>query len=276
MPYTFVVLQYQHSPFAGERLNIGLLLICEGRGFAELKLRDSWKRFSDAYPDFDRGAVSADLKSISVAAGKLAHDSFRAPFDTKRNCNTAEGLLLEMFGTPEGSIVWGAQGSGVTSDPETEIEKLHNQLIARFDHPNRHDRRDDEDVFQSLRSHLDNTRLLDQMTAHVVRSPKGDVPFKRAFKNGIWHCVQPLSFDHVDRKSINNKAATWAGHMMQANEASEDFQPYFIIGKPSNHSFLSDFSAAEDLLNSAPKNPIVVREENSEEVADRLLQAFQN
>ncbi|WP_127561769.1 DUF3037 domain-containing protein [Nioella ostreopsis] len=276
MPYTFVVLQYQHSPFAGERLNIGLLLVCEGRSFAQLKIRDSWKRFSDAYPDFDRNAVKSDLKALSVAASRIAKEGFSAPLDTKLWCSTAEGLLLRLFGTPEGSIVWSSQGAGVTHDPEEELEKLHSQLIARFDHVSSHDRRDDDDVFQSLKSHLDDTHLLAQMTEHVVHSPRGDVRFKRSFKNGIWHCVQPLSFDHTDRDTIDSKAARWAGHLMQAEEADENFQPYFIIGKPSNPSFLSAFESAENLLSSAPRNPIVVREEDSETIADRLLHAFQN
>lgn len=276
MPYTFIVLQYQHSPFAGERLNIGLLLVCEKWGFAQLKIRDSWKRFSDAYPDFDRGAVKSDLKSLSAAATRIANDGFNAPLDTKRRCNTAEGLLLSLFGTPEGSIVWGSQGSGVTSDPEAELEKLHYQLIARFDHVSGHDRRDDDDVFQSLKSHLNDTQLLEQMTEHVVRSPRGDVRFKRSFKNGIWHCIQPLSFDHTDRDTIDSKAARWAGHLMQAEEAAENFQPYFIIGEPSNPAFLSAFEAAENLLSSAPRGPIVVREEDSASIADRLVHAFRN
>ncbi|MEP3331661.1 DUF3037 domain-containing protein [Sedimentitalea sp.] len=276
MPYTFIVLQYQHSPFAGERLNIGLLLVCEKRSFARLKIRDSWKRFSDAYPDFDRGAVKSDLKSLSVAADRIAQEGFSAPLDTKGSCNTAEGLLLSLFGSPEGSIVWGSQGAGVTHDPEAELEKLHKQLIARFDHVSHHDRRDDDDVFQSLKSYLNDAHLLEQMTEHVVHSPRGDVRFKRSFKNGIWHCVQPLSFDHTDRDTIDSKAARWAGHLMQAEESTEKFQPYFIIGKPSKQSFLDAFYAAENLLSSAPSNPIVVREENSASVADQLVDAFRN
>lgn len=271
-----MVLQYQHSPFAGERLNIGLLLVCERSHFARLKIRDSWKRFSDAYPDFDRSAVKSDLKSLSMAANRIAEDGFTAPLDTNRRCNTAEGLLLSLFGTPEGSIVWGAQGAGVTDDPEAELEKLHDELITRFDQVNGHDRRDDDDVFQSLKKHLDDTRVLEQMTEHVVHSPRGDVRFKRSFKNGIWHCVQPLSFDHTDRDTIDNKAARWAGHLMQAEEAPESFQPYFVIGKPSNQSFLSAFESAENLLRSAPRNPIVVREEESARIADQLVQAFKN
>jgi hypothetical protein len=276
MPYTFIVLQYQHSPFAGERLNIGLLLVCEKQNFAQLKIRESWKRFTDAYPDFDRSAVRSDLKSLSVAAQRIASDGFSTPLDTRARCNTAEGLLLSLFGSPEGSIVWGSQGSGVTHDPQSELEKLYDDLIARFDHVSHHDRRDDDDVFQSLKSHLDDTQLLQQMTEHVVRSPRGDVRFKRSFKNGIWHCVQPLSFDHSDRDTIDNKAARWAGHLMQAEEASENFQPYFIIGKPSRNSFLSAFEAAEKLLSSAPRQPVVVREEDSADVADRLVHAFRN
>lgn len=63
---------------------------------------------------------------------------------------------------------------------------------------------------------------------------------------------------------------------MQAKEASESFQPYFIIGKPLKNLFLSAFEATEKLLGLAPRNPVVVREEDSASVADQLVQAFRN
>lgn len=272
--YTFIVLKYQHSAFAGECLNASILLVSPSAHYVAVKTRKSWKRFHDAYPDFDRQAVKSDFAQVARSLEKtgrswleqnLLSTSFRA-----------SKLVGATIGAPEGSIIWQKEGSGVTSDPAAELEMLFHRLIGRFENEDNHPRRSDEDVFKSISETLSEAEIIGQMTEHTVHSSRGAVRFKRAFKNGIWHCVQPLSFDLGTREGIDRKAARWAGHLLQAQEAQETFKPYFILGKPSTRSHQGAFSEARSLLDASPCNPVVVLEENADEISDRIVHAFRH
>lgn len=273
--YTYVVLRYQHSAFSGERLNAGVMVTCVDPLFVRIKVRKNWKRFAAAYASFDRHSVKQDFDYLASAAIRFERELNETPLLPCHAVSAAK-VLEEMFGPSEGSIVWSREGTGTCTDLEAELEMLFNEFVSRFDAVAEDSRRDDDDVFQALTRELQGTEVMGQMTEHVIRSDKGDVRFKRAFKNGIWHCVQPLSFDLTNDEYIHQKAARWAGNMMAASETDEFFRPYFLLGAPSSAGHERAFRAADALLRSSPGNPIVVREDQSNVVADQLIEAFRS
>lgn len=269
--YTFLVLKYQHSSFAREQLNAAVLLVCPSLSFAKVKVRRSWKRFSDAFPGFDRSAVKSDFEAIERTVATVLREGDELPLLTSNKELSAKRIMNHIFGVAENSLVWDNQGSGVTNDPEQELIQLYERLIGRFDDVAEHKRRDDDDVFRGFAEHLEGTKVLKHLTEHTLSSPIGDVKFKKSFKNGIWHCVQPLSFDMASKSNIDGKAAQWAGHLIAAQASKEKFRPYFILGEPNDKSLHRAFKSAKQLLEVAPCEPTVVLESHAVSVADKFI-----
>jgi hypothetical protein len=53
-----------------------------------------------------------------------------------------------------------------------------------------------------------------------------------AWKNGVWNCAQPLSFDLLDARYIYEKAALWTGKVFTLHPSEQGAQITFLVGMP--------------------------------------------
>jgi hypothetical protein len=79
-----------------------------------------------------------------------------------------------------------------------------------------------------VRDRLAELKLADRLQPKTIASPFDRVEFDHAWKNGKWHCFQPLSFDLANEETIREKARRWAGQMLALKEATEPFKLYFL------------------------------------------------
>jgi hypothetical protein len=104
----------------------------------------------------------------------------------------------------------------------------------------------------------------------VIVSPIDKVEFEHAWKNGAWHCYQPLSFDLASSEGIREKAARWSGHMTGLSRAPEQVRPHFIVGRPSNDALFEDYRRAIDLLRASALEPNVFEEAQIDALIDLI------
>src|SRR5262249_22303541 len=135
----------------------------------------------------------------------------------------------------DSSYVWSSVGSGITANPTDTLEKLYFRFVARYDEQHRYNR-DDAAIWKPVRDRLADRKLADRLQAKIIISPLDKVEFEHAWKNGAWHCYQPLSFDLSSEDTIRDKARRWAGHMLALQGASEPFHPYFFVGAPHDNN----------------------------------------
>lgn len=57
----------------------------------------------------------------------------------------------------------------------------------------------------------------------TVATSKDEVEFEHAWKNGKWHCYQPLSFDPATVDSIQERPARWVGHRLASHLLPKNF-----------------------------------------------------
>jgi hypothetical protein len=259
-PYTYIVLRYRHDPLAGELLNLGVLLHAPGSGFLKGALRSTYGRLSRLYPDFDGAALTADLRRAEMKLGRLASSEAADLFSKGR---TAGDFARRVLDDPAGSYIWGEVGSGLTRDPEFELAGLYARFIGRFDSKDVQ-RRTDADVWRPARDRLAERQLDRLFEAKTIATATDEVTFEHAWKNGLWHCVQPLSFDLASAAHIQEKAARWVGHMVGIERTEEPFRPYFLVGEPAEPALAPAFERAVGFLAEAPGRyaPRIVREED--------------
>ncbi|MGI4951929.1 MAG: DUF3037 domain-containing protein [Janthinobacterium lividum] len=265
-PYSYVLLRYRHDPISEEFVNVAAVLLQPSSGFLNIRLRTAYARVLTMFPMQDR---AASLKNnLSFFARKIrvyARDNKDRLTSTQRSLDS---VLLDMFPKDDGAFQWSALSVGITADPKTALDRLYARFVSKYD--TKHvQRRTDDDVWRAFRHKLDERSLSEVLKEKTIRSSTDELDFKLAWKNGKWHCFQPLSFDLSDKDGIRDKARRWTGHLTAIADASDAFIPYFVLAAPKEQRLQSEFEHAISILRKSPVEPVIYLEENSDDlVAD--------
>ncbi len=98
------------------------------------------------------------------------------------------------------------------------------------------------------------------------------VRFRKAWKNGAWHCLEPLSLDLRKQHKVSEKAHTWLGRLTSIENAEEAFKVYFLVGEPEqpSHGMKAECERAVRILQKARGEHEVIREAGHRDFAMRI------
>lgn len=265
-PYTYMILRYRHDPVAGEQINVGVVLHAARSGFLGAAIRKAYGRVAKLFPSVDGTTLRHDLAGLERAFRKLAKENVHNDLVSRPNIAT---YALQVVGRDDSSLIWSEIGSGITADPAKTLEDLHSRFVAQYDEVNAA-RRSDADIWKPFRDLLVERKIADIFEQKTITAVHDEVEFDHAWKNGKWHCFQPLSFDLVTADGIQEKAARWVGHMVGLKSAADHFQPYFILGAPTDPQLHAAYDRAMEFISSAPLTPKIITEETFGAFADEL------
>ncbi len=264
--YTYVLLRYRHDPLAGEVANVGVVVHCADMGFLGAKVRRTIGRLSKMFPDMEKAHLMSGLQAVERGVIRLREHNMTGMFVVDTDAATLARAALP---DDDSSLIWSAMGSGITRDPQATLDKLYSRFVGLYDESARTGR-DDAAVWQPVRERLAERNLAERLQPKVIVSPIDKVEFEHAWKNGAWHCYQPLSFDLASGDSIREKAARWSGHMTGLSRAPEQVRPHFIVGAPSNGALVDDYRRAIDLLRASALTPDVFEESQVDALIDLI------
>ncbi|MGT2502836.1 DUF3037 domain-containing protein [Bradyrhizobium guangxiense] len=256
--FTYLILRYRHDPVAGEQLNVGVVLHSPQQRFLGARFRKAYGRMSKAFPDLDGSTLRQDLSRIERAFAKLTN---REGGDLLSEGHDAASFAHRVVGKDDGSLVWSELGSGLTDEPQATLEKLFFRFVTQYEDTSL-PRRTDADIWRPVRDRLQELKIANIFEKKTISSPRDEVEFEHAWKNGRWHCIQPLSFDLATTEGIQEKAARWVGHMVGLAKGAEAFHPYFIVGKPADPALQRAYERAVDFIGEAPLDPTIVTEDD--------------
>jgi hypothetical protein len=216
------------------------------------------------FPDMRRASFLESLRVIGRGLEKLKKSEGSGLLS---ELGDASIFARRILAPDDSSFVWGELGSGLTNDPETTLESLYQRFVARYDETARV-ARDDAAVWQPVREMLIERNIADRLQPKTISSPIDEVEFQHAWKNGAWHCYQPLSFDLVTSEGIREKAARWSGHMTGLSRATEEVKPHFVVGPPTDERLAEDYQRAIDLLRASAMEPLVFEEGEADQLVD--------
>ncbi|MBK9481936.1 MAG: hypothetical protein IPO02_08155 [Bacteroidetes bacterium] len=96
----------------------------------------------------------------------------------------------------------------------------------------------DDDVWKKrYKDYFDKYNVSERLTKHEVSTTNDIFSFEKAWKNEIWHCYQPISFELQNQESIKDKVYKWVGRIQEINKAKEKYtlhfyRPYLKIINP--------------------------------------------
>lgn len=265
-PFTYVLLRYRHDPLAGELVNVGVVVHSATDSFLGVKLRRTIRRLTKLFPDINKSDFTSTLNAIERGISRLG---MSGSISLHTSGGDAGALARRVLPDDDQSFVWGDVGSGMTRDPDATLDKLYARFVGLYDDVSRAGR-DDAAVWQPVRERLVERRLADRLQPKVIVSPIDRVEFEHAWKNGAWHCYQPLSFDLASGDNIRDKAARWSGHMTGLSKAAEAIRPHFIVGQPANADLFDDYRKAIELLRASALEPAVYEETEIDALVDRI------
>ena len=269
--YSFVILTYVHDLSIHECVNVGVLMLDE-RGVASFKVRSSMGRLSSLYGnELQRADLIPALRSLKNAFDLAV--ARKTPL--LEEAFTLDRLASTIMPFKESSLQWGEPQSGITPNIALQADHLYERFVSRYDDKST-DRKTDEAVWAVLREKLVARNIERYLTRKKISSDIDEVQFDHAWKNGVWHVYEALSFELATPEGIQGKAARWSGHMLGLEGAREQIKPHFIVAPPKNDALMSSYQKAVALLKASPLSPEVFYEENADDLADLIMREMRD
>lgn len=275
--YTYTVLRYIHDPAASEFLNVGVVLFAPEVGFLRARCRSTFSRLSRTFPDMNGGYFKSMMSFIErqiskegeQVQGTFDDPSFNAP-------KTVMDLAKKVLPADDSSLQWSPPGVGHTQAPEKTLQTLFNRLVMQYEETSDVSRRTEDDVWRQFKPALERRNLLRHFAPKTISVPDDQVEFQHTWKNGLLHCLEPVSFDLSTQDGIRDKAHRWIGRITSIQASAHGLQLYFLVGKPQEPELLGAYDKALSILNKVPGNKEIIREEDAEELSERLERKVAN
>lgn len=269
--YSYTVLRYVHDTMTGEFVNVGVALHAPEAGYLSAICRTTYRRVSAAFPGMKGEHFRAVMRHVQARFEQIGEH-----LSTVSNALGNQTLLEITRGVlpaDDSSFQWGPVGVGLAADPSQKLEALFNRMVMRYDEqPPTRVRRTDDDVWRNFKRDLEQRRLLRYFEPKTISVLDDEVRFEHAWKNGIWHCVEPVSFDMAAAETIKDKAHRLLGQMTSVHQAADNFRLYMLVARPDDDALMPAFESALSILQKMPCDKEIVQEDDHAALADRLAQ----
>ena len=272
--YTYTVLRYVHDTTAGEFVNVGVAIYAPEARYASAICRTTYSRLTKVFPGINGESFKGLMRFIQSRFEELG-DRLRSelPLETPKS---ALDLAHSVLPPDDSSLQWSPLGSGLTENPSETLESLFDRFVTRYDERPEVETRTDEDVWRKYKKNLEVRHVLKHLQPKKVVVQDDDVEFQYAWKNGVWHCLEPLSFDLSSPDSIRRKAHEWLGQIQSVKDATERFKLYLLLGEPQQEVLKPAFENAVSILGKVPVEKEIVREQNAAAFSEQFAREIES
>ena len=273
-PYTYTVLRYVHDIASGEFLNVGVALLAPELRYVSALCRPTFQRLKHVFPTLDGESFRAAMRHVNHQ-----FERFQQELSDELALRQATGGVMSyahaVLGADDSSLQWSPMGSGLTADPARTLEQLYERFVMAYEKHAAAPRRQDDDVWRHFSHELQQRQVLKHLVPKTIAVRDDQLEFKHAWKNGVWHCLAPVSFDLASPESIRDKAHRWLGQLTSVAQASEPFKMYFLVGRPAQADLMPAFESALSILGKSPVAREVYGEADVHALSDRLAAEMQ-
>lgn len=268
-PYSFTVLRYVHDIATGEFLNVGVALLAPEHRYVNALCRTTFQRLKTVFPTLDGESFRASMRHVTHEFERL-HEQLRDQLPLRDLGAGVMGCAHSVLGADDSSLQWSPMGAGVTVDPERTLEQLYDRFVMAYDKHTATPRRQDDDVWRHFSHELQQRQVLKHFVPKTIAVRDDQLEFEHAWKNGVWHCLAPVSFDLASADSIRDKAHRWLGQLTSVAQSDEAFKLYFLVGRPSQDELVPAFESALSILGKVRVEREVFHEGQAGALSDRL------
>lgn len=267
--YSYSILKYIHDTATGEFVNIGVALLCEEDRIFKVKIKSNFGRVSDLFPDMKSDNLKLVIKTLKSRYTSLS-EAYQTPLSLNENKQDISKLLKSILPKDDSALVWSVENQGISFDPLDTLDKIYDRYVTKYDAKKSTNRRSDKDIWRSFKKDLEDRRISSYFKEKVFQNDSDEVSFPLAWKNGIWHCVEPISFDLSGAESIREKAHKCLGQITSVNESLQDSKLYLLVSKPSDKQLEAAFDNALSILDKLPVSKEIYFEDDKTQLLNKL------
>lgn len=264
--YTYVVLRYVHDTTTGEFVNVGVALHAPESRYLGALCRTTYGRLNKVFPSLNAEHFKALMRHVQGEFERLG-ERMREQLPLE-NAQSVVDYARAVLPQDDSSLQWSPAGSGRTVDPAMTLERLFERMVMQYETAGARERRNEDDVWRHFKRTLESRHLLRYFEPRTIAVEDDEVEFRHTWKNGVVHCLEPISFDLASPDSIKEKAHRWLGRMTSIAASPERFRMYFLVGAPQDESLMRAYENALRVLGKARVEQTII----SETEADRLAQ----
>ncbi len=273
--YTYSILKYVHDIATGEFVNVGVALYCQEKNYFNVILRTTVGRVADLFPDVKADAFKVLMKRLTKRFKEL-NKVYSTQIDFCDRHDNLEEILRSITPKDDSAIVWSNASFGLTDHPQKTLEKLYARYVSKYDNKKAQHHRTDADVWRCFKKDLADRRILSNFKEKVISGLNDEVKFPFAWKNGVWHCIEPLSFDLSAPESIRDKAYKCLGQISSIADTKEEFKLYLLISKPIEKRLFEAFDRAVHFLEKMPVSTEIFFEDQRLELIKKFTDQISN
>ena len=267
--YSYTVLRYVHDTVTGEFVNVGVALHAPEVGYLNAICRTTYRRVSSVFPGLKGEHFRTVMRHVQARFEQLGEQL--PSKQTGSGKQSLTDIARSVLPADDSSFQWSPVGVGLATDPSQKLEALFNRMVMRYDEQtSARVRRTDDDVWRNFKRDLEQRRLLKYFEPKTIAVENDEVRFEHAWKNGVWHCVEPVSFDMAAPESIKDKAHKLLGQITSISSSPESFRLYMLVARPEDDALVPAFESALSILAKMQCDKEIVLEGDHVALADRL------
>lgn len=273
--YQYQVLRYLPDRISGEFINIGVVLYCPEERYLKAKVVEKIGRLSSTFDIKDSHSLLRTIKFIRVSFQHREKEVFDASNgQTIENLATITNLVLPK---DDSSLFFTEVKLGLDMDCDKALEDLYYRMTKDSDDIKDMDIRKDAEVWSKIyKDYFQEAGIIPHLKKHTVTTQTDEISFDRAWKNGSWHCFEPLSFNLQKIDSIKNKVYRWAGKIQELDKSEEAINLILLTKLPSKHHQLNDFIQSQFDIKRDNLKVTLVNENEAEGFVKNLQQKIES
>lgn len=227
--YQYQILRYRHDHLTGEFANLGLVYF-DGKSdelhwcFEDKK----YGRLSQFFGDTVQGGfILATLKQMNKRLNKMRESGLQ-------RFENVEALTTSLLPPDDNGLYFSESWQGRHFEHKLAFDELYTRIIGQYQEESIK-RQDDAYAWKNVyKQYFDRYNLTSKLHKHQIKTNTDTFDFKHTCKNGVWHCIQPLSFALKNDGSVKDKIYKWDGFARELLTAKEPMKVYLLSIFPDN------------------------------------------
>lgn len=150
--YQFAILRYVHDVFAGEQVNIGVVMWIPDRQLLQFQVTHRYSRLKSMFSNFDGSSYREAVRQLTARfhdVSKLVWSDERGSLFSSRIKDIGEILKLLL---PEESCCfrWSDVRGGIAQNPSVRFRRLFTDLVGRHLPDSAREKRENDDIWATV------------------------------------------------------------------------------------------------------------------------------
>ena len=259
--FQYSLLKYCPSYALGEQVNVGIVFFF--REDLELKFifPTALSRLHSLFPSTDIRILKSYLKNINTKINALSKDK------TLLEKSILKEILKDKILTPDSnSLYFDAIKTSKYTTIGQSLEYYYKSYFSVYHNQEKSLKHSDQYLIKHFSDKINTNKKFNALVKRSVKVSNKigiQTTFDFAWQNGHVNLIKPLSFDLVQKNSIQEKSVKWFGYVTQleARAKAENLVFNFLVAKPSNKALYKSYEEALTILEDKKEIVSLVFEE---------------